>query len=157
MIILMHIKGTHIILSPEEASKMNVSEGDSVSFMIKIETEITRKDIENKALEIEEFVNGYRKLFKGKKVGAMGDRNSCYFKMALFMLAYPTYTEKQITDAATRYIASVNEGRYVSRADYFIFKQLIENGREIITSKLLSWLEDESEDSVIDNDYFTDL
>jgi len=156
----MHLENGKIILSKEEHTKIKQKIiGDILTIEVKISEEITRQDIENKMSEIEDFVKEYRLLFKGKKEKAMGDSHACPFKMALFMLVYPQYSQEDIINAARKHIESnkANNYRYMRRADYFIFKQEEFDGRKMITSTLLSVLEDSDTELEISNDYFKDL
>lgn len=69
---------------------------------------------------IEDWIDEYRKLFHGKKLGAMGDRSSCITKMQEFMQSNPQYTKEIILNATQRYINGLNNYTYLMKADNFI-------------------------------------
>lgn len=87
--------------------------------------------------EVDQWIGDYRNLFKGIKIGSMGDPNACLKKMKLFLKVNPKYTKEQIFEATKAYIKNT-EPRYTMQADYFISKT---GNDKIATSKLLSWLE----------------
>lgn len=73
--------------------------------------------------EIVAWIDDYRNLFKGLKIGAMGDKKACLAKMITFYKEYPDFANRDtIFRAVSMYINSVNDTRYLMRADYFIFK-----------------------------------
>jgi hypothetical protein len=114
--------------------------------------------LNEKIQEIEKWViDDYRPLFKNLKQGSMGDRYGCIQKMALFMIVHPEYSKDDITTAAKSYIQSFNSDHtYMMQADYFIFKQVRHQGKEMITSKLLTWLEDGPE-QYVSKDFFDSI
>jgi hypothetical protein len=122
---------------------------------VKFKVEIS---LNKKIQEVEKWVvDEYRIMFKGLKQGSMGDRYGCVQKMALFMIVHPEYSKQQILDAAKSYIQSFNSDHtYMMQADYFIFKQVRHQGKEMITSKLLTWLEDGPE-QYISKDFFDSI
>ena len=76
--------------------------------------------------DVEEWIEDYRLLFKSKKMGAMGSKSACIFKMKKFLVEYPEYANVQlIMDAARRYINSEKKNgyMYLQRADYIISKK----------------------------------
>lgn len=88
-----------------------------------------------------EFVDKYRKLFKGKKVGAMGDRNACIKKFDWFFKTHPKYDEETILKATEKYIIECRNKEYIflQQADYFIRKQDVDR---IERSRLASYCEE---------------
>lgn len=89
---------------------------------------------------VSHWIDEYRGLFKGKKIGAMGDRATCLKNMIRFMAEYDQYSKDDILKAAKLYIQSCSPSyRYLKQADYFISKQEA-NGD--VKSVLLSTLED---------------
>lgn len=92
---------------------------------------ITTKKLKEESVDIMDDISGwiddYRSLFKGKKVGAMGDKTSCIAKMARFFKQYPEHADKdKVMKAAEKYINSegLNQNyKFLQRADYFIFKE----------------------------------
>jgi hypothetical protein len=75
--------------------------------------------------DVSDWIDEFRSLFKGKKIGAMGDRKACVKKMAKFLEEYPEATKEKILISTERYINSErkNNYMYLQRADYFISKQ----------------------------------
>lgn len=70
-----------------------------------------------------DWIDEYRKLFKAKTsaIGIMGSRTLCLTKMKKFMVL--SKVDKGLIMAATRYyLATINDIRYIQRADYFINK-----------------------------------
>jgi len=89
--------------------------------------------------EIDVFVSEYRMLWKGKKAGSMGSSASCKEKMIRWMQTNPTYSKDDILRAAKLYLNTLDNARYLQRADYFIFKQE-ENKEE--SSRLSAFIEE---------------
>ena len=107
-------KGNRLIVEYTEALKL--LEGKALK---------TNKYIDDAILEakISDFIEDYRKLFKGKKPGSMGDLQGCKDKMLLFFKEYSEFADKELILAATsKYIESVNDYTYLKQADYFIYK-----------------------------------
>lgn len=130
-------------------------EDNSFKLPIKFKQEIS---LAKKIEEVEDWVlKEYRPLFKGKKQGAMGDRYGCVQKMAMFMIVHPEYSKDDILKAAKSYIDSFGYSFvYMMQADYFIYKQVRHQGKEMITSKLLTWLEDGPE-QFVSTDFFDSI
>lgn len=118
--------------------------GFLIDAKVKVSTEITKKTIEAKIKEIEDWVlNTYRKIFKGIKRGSMGDRHDCLFKMALFSLVYPEYSLDKIEETSKAYVErNRSNPTFMRQANYFIFKQKVHQGRQTIVSDLLTELEE---------------
>lgn len=96
--------------------------------------------------QIEKFVDEYRKLFRGLRAGAMGDRNGCISKFVQFKKEYPEFFNRDRILAATKlYIDSLNDYQYLQQADYFIYKQDQNKGR---SSRLASFCEEVDMDKV---------
>lgn len=91
---------------------------------------------------VEENVEEFRKVFKGLKTGSMGDSQSCKEKLTRWMNAHPEVSIDKIIKAAKIYVGSVDNMRYLQRADYFIYK-VNENKEE--TSTLSSIIDDVTE------------
>lgn len=74
---------------------------------------------------VSEWIDDFRGLFRGKKIGSMGDKKSCIKKMDKFLNENPEVTKEQIMTSTERYINSErkNNYMYLQRADYFISKQ----------------------------------
>jgi hypothetical protein len=75
---------------------------------------------------VEEWIERYRQVFKNKKAGAMGSKQSCIDKMRRFIQSYPEFNNPElIISAATRYVNTqrVNNYAYLQRADYVISKK----------------------------------
>lgn len=73
---------------------------------------------------VELWIDEYRQLFKGKKSGAMGDRNTCIKNMRKFMSEH-NYTKDFILKVTLKYINDQmrdNNCKYLMQADYFIYK-----------------------------------
>ncbi len=71
----------------------------------------------------DEFVEDYRKLWKGLKVGSMGSHNACAEKLSRWLRENTQYTKEDILKAARIYINSLDNYQYLQQADYFIYKK----------------------------------
>ena len=71
----------------------------------------------------DEFIEEYRNLWKGLKVGSMGSPLACKEKMERWMKENPNYSKKDILKAAKIYINSLNNYQYLQAAHYFIYKK----------------------------------
>lgn len=71
----------------------------------------------------DEFIEEYRNLWKGLKVGSLGSYRTCYDKMKRWMSENPNYSKEDILKAARIYIKSLDNYQYLQQADYFIFKK----------------------------------
>ena len=71
----------------------------------------------------DEFIEEYRNLWKGLKVGSMGSPTACKEKMLRWMGENPNYTKEDILKAAKIYINSLNNYQYLQAAHYFIYKK----------------------------------
>lgn len=120
---------------------------------------LTKAKVNAKVQEIEGWVKKeYRPLFKGKKAGAMGDISMCVQKMAVFLTVYPEYTKEDVLDAAKKYVDSFgNNPTYMRQADYFIFKEVVHQGMKMVTSGLLTSLEDGEEETFMSKDMFESI
>jgi predicted CopG family antitoxin len=104
----------------------------------------SKKDVQIELLEneIEDFVDEYRKQFQGLKAGSMGDRKGCINKFIKFKKEYPEFFNKKlILGAVKMYIDSVTDYKFLTQADYFIYK----NNN---TSKLASFCEEVDLDKI---------
>ena len=71
----------------------------------------------------DEFIEEYRSIWKGLKLGAMGSPGACKEKMLRWMGENPNYTKEDILKAAKIYINSLNNYTYLQAAHYFIYKK----------------------------------
>lgn len=117
-----------------------------VKYVVKELKKEIRKEIKQGDEElrnsIKEWIDDYRNLFKGTKVGIMGDPKACLDKMVRFFQEYPQFANKDIVFKATEaYIQSeANYNyKYLQRADYFIYKIV---GKEE-TSRLAGYCEED--------------
>lgn len=74
-------------------------------------------------VDFEEFVKQYRNLWKGLKVGSQGNPKSVEDKLKRWMKENPDYTQDDILRAARTYINSLEDFKYLQKADYFIYKK----------------------------------
>lgn len=88
--------------------------------------------------EIDNFIEVYRKKWKNLGPGLMGSPNSCKDKLTTWMNNNPEYTFDDILMAVDLYLRSVNNPKYIQRADYFISK--MEKGIE--HSRLSAFIEE---------------
>ena len=86
----------------------------------------------------DEFIEEYRKLWKGLKPGSMGSENACKEKMERWMKENPNYSKEDILKAAKIYINSLNNYQYLQAAHYFIYKK---DGKEE-DSRLSAFIEE---------------
>jgi hypothetical protein len=91
----------------------------------------------------DEFIEDYRKLWKGLKPGSMGSENACKEKMLRWMGENPNYTKEDILKAAKIYINSLNNYQYLQAAHYFIYKK---DGKEE-DSRLSAFIEEKEVDN----------
>ena len=100
--------------------------------------------------QINDWIVEYRNLYKGTKVGIMGDPKSCLEKMCRFFVEYPQYANKDlILNATKKYIETeaFTNYKYLQRADYFIYKI---TGKEE-SSRLASFCSDIEENKLQSN------
>lgn len=91
----------------------------------------------------DEFIEEYRKLWKGLKLGSMGSPGACKEKMLRWMGENPNYTKEDILKAAKIYINSLNNYQYLQAAHYFIYKK---DGKEE-DSRLSAFIEEKEVDN----------
>ena len=91
----------------------------------------------------DEFIEEYRNLWKGLKVGSMGSPGACKEKMLRWMGENPNYTKEDILKAAKIYINSLNNYQYLQAAHYFIYKK---DGKEE-DSRLSAFIEEKEVDN----------
>lgn len=91
----------------------------------------------------DEFIEEYRNLWKGLKVGSMGSPLACKEKMLRWMGENPNYTKEDILKAAKIYINSLNNYQYLQAAHYFIYKK---DGKEE-DSRLSAFIEEKEVDN----------
>ena len=91
----------------------------------------------------DEFIEEYRNIWKGLKLGAMGSPSACKEKMLRWMGENPNYTKEDILKAAKIYINSLNNYQYLQAAHYFIYKK---DGKEE-DSRLSAFIEEKEVDN----------
>lgn len=91
----------------------------------------------------DEFIEEYRNLWKGLKVGSMGSPMACKDKMLRWMGENPNYSKEDIIKAAKIYINSLNNYQYLQAAHYFIYKK---DGKEE-DSRLSAFIEEKEVDN----------
>lgn len=91
----------------------------------------------------DEFIEEYRNLWKGLKVGSMGSPGACKEKMLRWMGENPNYSKEDILKAAKIYINSLNNYQYLQAAHYFIYKK---DGKEE-DSRLSAFVEEKEVDN----------
>ena len=91
----------------------------------------------------DEFIEEYRNLWKGLKVGSMGSPIACKEKMERWMKENPNYSKEDILKAARIYINSLNNYQYLQAAHYFIYKK---DGKEE-DSRLSAFIEEKEIDN----------
>ena len=91
----------------------------------------------------DEFIEEYRNLWKGLKVGSMGSPMACKEKMLRWMGENPNYSKEDILKAARIYINSLNNYQYLQAAHYFIYKK---DGKEE-DSRLSAFIEEKEVDN----------
>jgi hypothetical protein len=96
-------------------------------------------------------------MFKGKKPGAMGDRNACIVKMKELFLRRPDLTQEKVLRATEKYIQveSNQRWKYLMQADYFISKNQ-GNTRDGRVSKLEAYC-DELDTNEPQNSFIHDI
>lgn len=87
---------------------------------------------------IDERIDEYRILFKGPRVGNMGNRKNCIDLMNKFMIEHPSITFDDIVLASIYYAQHVDM-QYMMGAENFIYK-MEDNGR--LSSKLETVIEE---------------
>ena len=111
------------------------------------EKKITKKSDRIINESFDEFIEEYRNIWKGLKLGSMGSPSACRDKMLRWMKENPSYSKEDILKAARIYIKSLDNYQYLQQADYFIYKK---DGKE--ESSRLSAFIDEVE---VDNTDWT--
>lgn len=117
---------------------------------IKIDVAMNVVSVRRSALEIfkdeetdvKNWIQEYRNVFKGIKPGSMGDSLACLTKMNKFLKVYPEYDKDIIIKAAQLYVETLEDYRYLQRADYFISKADVDRVKE---SRLASFCEEVKE------------
>lgn len=82
-------------------------------------------------------IESFRKLFKGIKVGSMGDSVSVREKMDRWRIANPQYSFEQLMKQTENYIRTKkesNESIYIPQADYFIYKIVGKEERSMLSA-----------------------
>lgn len=88
--------------------------------------------------QIDDFIEVYRKKWKGLAPGLMGSPKACKDKLTTWIENNPKYSFDDILMAVDLYLRSVNNPKYIQRADYFISK--MEKGVEL--SRLSAFIEE---------------
>src|SRR5699024_4187463 len=94
------------------------------------------EDVDNHIIE-------YRDLWRGLKVGSMGDPKACRTNLINWLKDNPEYDMKEVLKASKVYLGSLDDLRYLQRADYFIYKQ---DKHKVKTSRLSAFIDEESID-----------
>lgn len=106
---------------------------------------------------VQDWIDEYRERFKGaRSTTPMGDKQRCIKNLEWFVTTYPQYTKQDILSSVDRYLNSRRmQGIPVRQADFFIKKQIIDDGAKVTVSDLLSTLEDTDNRTEVskDNDY----
>lgn len=117
---------------------------------LSIESDLTHKEKKiikksNRVINegFDEFIEEYRNLWKGLKVGSMGSPMACKEKMLRWMGENPNYSKEDILKAAKIYINSLNNYQYLQAAHYFIYKK---DGKEE-DSRLSAFIEEKEVDN----------
>ena len=117
---------------------------------LSIESDLTHKEKKiikksNRVINerFDEFIEEYRNLWKGLKVGSMGSPGACKEKMLRWMGENPNYSKEDILKAAKIYINSLNNYQYLQAAHYFIYKK---DGKEE-DSRLSAFIEEKEVDN----------
>lgn len=95
--------------------------------------------------KIEDWIDEWRQGFKGKKVGAMGDRKRLIANMKRLLNEYPQYTKEDVFKARDAYFKFNMERwehyNFVREAHYFVRKEILEEGKKVIVEDILKFLE----------------
>jgi hypothetical protein len=145
----LRIKGYWKFPSTGDSIENITPEGiEFIKYVVKELKKEIRKEIkqgdEDLRNSIKEWIDDYRNLFKGTKVGIMGDPKACLDKMVRFFQEYPQFANKDIVMKTTEaYIQSEanHNYKYLQRADYFIYKLV---GKEE-TSRLAGYCEEDKQ------------
>lgn len=107
-----------------------------------INPDAVKQEIERN--NVEKWIDEFRNLFKGKKPGAIGDKNLCIIRMKEFVNSNPEFTKEHILKATKRYVEDRQEQNYMylKRAHYFISKQETKDGKKVEISDLLTYCEE---------------
>lgn len=127
----------------------NVSKISDIVNVDSIRLELERDDVEK-------WIDEYRHLFRGKKAGAMGDKNLCIARMKEFVNENPQYTKQHILAATKKYIEdqASQSYKYLKFAHYFIQKTEVIEGKKVSISKLQTYCDElhtTTTNSIIDN------
>lgn len=98
----------------------NLELGDFV-LLDKAKSLFEQDELSAKINDVSNWIEDYRKRFKGIKNNAMGDSKACIKKMQVFMKNNPKYSKEDILRATDNYIKETVP-MYVKQADYFIYK-----------------------------------
>lgn len=108
------------------------------------------QEIKSTDVDITKWVEEFRSLFDGLKLGSMGSKSACLKKMKLFHQKNPDVTLGEILEATKAYIESLRgDYRYLQQADYFIQKH---DG-----SRLETWIEEVKKGNTSKGDWTTQL
>ena len=84
-------------------------------------------------------IEPYRRLFKGIRLGSMGNKEQCHSNMVRWLANNSEYTFEDVLSAAQHYIQNTDK-QYVSKADNFIYADDSKTGKEF--SRLSMIIED---------------
>jgi hypothetical protein len=81
-----------------------------------------------------------------KKTAAMGNRQWCIDKMKLFFERHPEYTKEDVFNARDLYFrtlkTSYGDYQFLQQADYFISKEVNQDGKRVVREELLKYCEE---------------
>ena len=90
------------------------------------------------------IIDEYREMFRTLNNNKAGSRMSVVKKMEMFIKNHPDVTKEDIIKATKLYLSEFEEGNsvvFMKQADYFIYKQELIGGKQIVFSKLEEYLE----------------
>lgn len=140
------INNETIIIREKTVKLFKILQNFELKFKRFEDKKIVKSDLALK-YEVDSFIDEYRAKWKGLKPGSMGSLSSCKEKMLRWCKLNPLYTKEDILKAVDIYLKSVNDLKYVQRADYFIYKQ---EGKEE-SSRLSSFIDET--DNYSDDDW----
>ena len=133
---------------------VSVEDKTSVSKSTKAEISNVPIDDDNGHTSVDDWIDGWRAAWKGKRVKAMGSRENCLSNMKEFFQLFPSHTKEHVFLARDKYLDSIGEDtRYLEQADYFIKKRISngEGGVEVRRTLLIY-----CEEVILDEEFGTD-
>lgn len=128
--------------------------GDKLPQDIEVRQKFLELIADEKSVNVDEWVDEYRGLFKGKKEGALGDKEMCKKHLIWLLTSYPEYNKEDILKAAKHYISScAKEGyKYLMKSHYFLSK---EDSSGTASHAILTYLEEIKDPSFVETSDFT--